>query len=257
MRTAIVHYMTFLCLLCVVVTATGTPQDPSGLKLCAEPWYAAATASLLQDQPEVKKRVEPWYPELLKKAGIEGKVIVNVFIDEQGKVEKTKILESTHEAFSEAATKAAMQWEFSPAMKEGKPIKAEVTIPFRFKLAEGSDKSKRAELMFLQEDVQKLLLGETAANVKTQIGASAYAVVGNKFDYLSALLSDKAKKDMLIEGPDSKIEMSRLTVGDAGDMACLVLKTRPAAGKAERYHTVVFAKSRDGKWTIAGWHAGS
>jgi TonB family protein len=257
MRTAMVHYMIFLCLLCTVVTATGTTQDPMGSDVCAAPYFAAASASMLQDQPEVKKRVEPWYPELLKLAGIEGKVLVNVFIDEQGKVEKTKILESTHEAFSEAAVKAAKQWEFSPAMKEGKPIKAEVTIPFRFKLAEGSDKSKRAELMFLQEDVQKLLRGEAAANVKTQIGASAYAVVGNKFEYLSSLFSDKAKRDMLIEGPDSKIEMSRLAVGDAGDMAFLVLKTRPAAGKPERFHTVVFAKSSEGKWTIAAWHAGS
>ena len=66
----------------------------------------------------------------------------------------------------------------------------------------------------------------------------------------------RQKRNLLIEGRDCKIEMSRLVVGDAGDMAYLVLKTRPAAGKAERYHTVIFAKSADGKWTISAWHAG-
>ncbi len=257
MQTAIVQYMIFLCLMCIGVTATGATQDPLGLDLCGVPYYAAAPASALQDQPEVKKRVEPWYPELLKLAGIEGKVILNVFINEQGKVEKTKILESTHEAFSEAAVKAAKQWEFLPAMKDGKPIKAEVTIPFRFKLAEGSGKPKPEELMQLQEDVHKLLRGEATDSVKSHIGTTAYAVVGNRYEYLSPLFSDKAKKDLLIEGHDCKIEMSRLVVGDGGDMAYLVLKTRPAAGKAERYHTVVFEKSHDGKWTISAWHAGS
>ncbi len=257
MQTAIVQYMTFLCLMSMVVAAASTTQDPLGLERCALSYYAAASASVLQDQPEVKKRVEPWYPELLKKAGIEGEVLVQVFIDEQGKVGKTEILKSTHEAFSEAAVKAVKQWEFSPAMKDGKSIKAEVVIPFRFKLAEGSDKSKQEGLMQLQEDVHKLLRGEPAQDVKSKIGTSAYAVVGNKYEYLSSLFTDKAKKDLLIEGRDCKIEMSRLIVGGAGDMACLVLKTLPAAGRAERYHTVVFEKSSDGKWTISAWHAGS
>ena len=123
-------------------------------------------------------------------------MFVKAFIDEQGKVEKAEILKSTHEAFSEAAVKAAKQWEFSPAMKDGKPIKAEVTIPFRFKLAEGSDKSKPEELMRLQEDVHKLLRGEAAENLKSQIGTTAYAVVGNKYEHLASLFSDKAKKKL-------------------------------------------------------------
>jgi ketosteroid isomerase-like protein len=51
--------------------------------------------------------------------------------------------------------------------------------------------------------------------------------------------------------------MSHSIVGDAGDMAYMVIKTRPAAGKAERYHTVVFVKTPDGTWKISAWHAGS
>ena len=254
MQTRVVHGILGICLICAVGSSIAAPQDGPKLKEMKDSYYPVLLA---QDQPEVKKKVEPWYPELLKLAGIEGTVWVQAFIDEQGKVERAEILKSTHEAFSEAAIKAVKQWEFSPAMKDGKPIKAEVTIPFRFKLAEGSDKPKPEELMRLQEDVHALLRGEATDSVKSHIGTTAYAVVGNRYEYLSSLFSDKAKKDLLIEGHDCKIEMSRLVVSDAGDMAYLVLKTRPAAGKAERYHTVIFEKSHDGRWTISAWHAGS
>lgn len=257
MRTAIVQYMTFLCLMCMVVTATGTAQDPLALEQRAEPYYAAASASAPQDQPEVKKRVNPWYPTILKAAGIEGEVWLKVFINEKGIVEKVEAVTSTNPAFVEAAIEAVKQWEFSPAKKDGKPIKAEVTIPFRFKLADGSVKSKDEDLLQLEEDVRKLLRGDTAESVKGHISADAYAVVGNTYEYLSSLFSDKAKRDLLIGGRDSKVEMSHSIVGDAGDMAYMVIKTRPAAGKAERYHTVVFVKTPDGTWKISAWHAGS
>ncbi len=62
---------------------------------------------------------------------------------------------------------------------------------------------------------------------------------------------------MWVGSPDAKVEMSHSIIDDAGDMAYLVVKTRPAAGKEERYHTVVFMKSAKGTWTISAWHAGS
>jgi protein TonB len=224
-----------LCLLCIAGTAMGAPQDG----------------------PEVKKRVNPWYPEILKAAGIEGEVFLKVLISENGTVEKAEVSKSTHQAFSEAAIEAVKQWEFTPGMKDGKPIKSEVTIPFRFKLGDGSAKSKLEGLLQLHQEVFKLLRGEGVENVKSQISVDAYAVIGNKYEHLSTLLSEKAKSGWLVEGRDSKVEWSHSVVGDAGDMDYLVFKTRPAEGKAERYHTVVFVKSHDGKWMISAWHAGA
>ncbi len=256
MRTRIVVCVTFLALMCTVGSATGAAQDPLESRDYAELCRPAIAAAAPQDQPEVKKRVNPWYPTVLKEAGVEGEVWLKVFIDEKGMVEKAEAIKSTNPDFVEAAIKAAKQWEFSPAVKDGKPIKAEVTIPFRFKLSDGSLKSKDEDLLRLQHDVQKILLGESIEGLKDKISAQAYAVIGNKQEHLIALLSDKGKRNQLVEGSDSKFEMSRTVVGNAGDMAYLVLKSRPAAGKAERFHTVVFVKSPGGTWTIAAWHAG-
>ncbi len=264
MQTRIAVCVTSLSLMWMVGSTTGAAQDPSEPREYAELCCLECAASAPQDQPEVKKRVNPWYPTVLKEAGMEGEVRLKVFIDEKGMVEKAEPINSTHPGlttqqytyFVQASIEAVKQWEFSPAMKDGKAIKAEVTIPFRFKLSDGPQKSKDEDLVRLQQSVHDILVGESVQGLKDKISAQAYAVIGNKQELLIALLSDKGKRNLLVEGSDSRLETARTVVSDAGDMAYTVLKTRPAAGKADRYHTVVFMKSSGGTWTIAAWHAG-
>jgi TonB family protein len=235
MKTFSVLMMTVICALCLTGTAMTGPQD----------------------MPEVKKQVAPTYPTILKEAGIEGKVLLKVLIDEQGFVAKAETVKCEHPAFAEAAITAVKQWVFTPAMKDGKPIKAEVTIPFMFKLGDKGLKSKHGNLLQLQDDIIKFLRGEAGDNVKGRVGTTAYAVVGNTYGSLTSFFSDGAKKNLLIEGPDSVVGFKRSVLGDAEDMAYLLLKTKPAPGKPERYHTVVFVKSPEGEWKISAWHAGS
>jgi protein TonB len=219
--------------------------------------FIGASAAILQDGPEVRKRVNPEYPSLLKAAGIEGEAVLKVTIDESGKVAKTEAVKYTHPAFVDAATEAVKQWEFSPSVKDGKAIKAEVTIPFKFKLAEGSYKSKHEDLLLLEEDVKKLVRGEPAELVKNRIGTAAYIIIDNEQEFLPTFIAEKRKRALLVGGKSCTVESSRSIVGNANDMAYLVLKTQPEGRKKERYHTLVFAKSPEGKWTISAWHAGS
>ncbi len=262
MYTRALMYVASVVLTSAIVARTGMAQDPCALRECpelqecTEQGTPALAVAAPQDMPQVKKQVPPHYPELLQRAGIEGEVLLQATIDETGKVVSIKTMKSTNMDFIEAAAEALKKWEFAPAMKEGKPIKAEVTIPFKFKLAEKSGEALREELMNLQKDVHKLLQGEPTDGVKTKIGKSAYAIIGNKQEYLASLFSDKSKWSLLIEGPESKIENTRLAVGDAGDMAFLVLKTKPSATRAERFHTVILSKSKEGSWTISAWQAG-
>lgn len=227
--------MTVLWMLCGISAGLATPQD----------------------QPELKKQVNPEYPTILKEAGIEGTVWLKVVIDEKGTVAKADTIKSDHPGFAEAALKAVRQWEFAPARKDGKPIKAEVTIPFRFKLSDGSLKSKHGSLLRLHDEIIRFLHGESDDNVKSHVGSTAYAVVGNTYGPLTSFFADRAKKNLLVEGPDSIVEWRRSVLGDAEDMAYLLLKTKPAPGKPERYHTLVFVKSPEGEWMISAWHAGS
>jgi len=86
--------------------------------------------------PAVIFRVEPVYPDLARKAGIEGKVIVKVWIDKQGRVKEVVILKSTVELFDEPTIAAAKQWKFIPAMMKLGPVAVWSTLTFNFKLAD-------------------------------------------------------------------------------------------------------------------------
>lgn len=75
------------------------------------------------------------YPEIARKAGIEGKVIVHVLVSEKGVVERTKILKSLgHSGCDDAAVKAIRSVRWKPALQRDKPVKVWVAIPVIFKL---------------------------------------------------------------------------------------------------------------------------
>jgi TonB family protein len=74
------------------------------------------------------------YPEIAKRAGIEGKVYVLTFIDENGNVLNAKIIKGIGGGCDEAALDAVYQTKFNPGKQDGKPVKVQVTIPIMFKL---------------------------------------------------------------------------------------------------------------------------
>lgn len=75
------------------------------------------------------------YPDIARKAGIEGRVIVNVLVDEKGRVVDTKILKSLgHSGCDEAAIAAIKAVRWRPAKQRDRPVKVWVGIPVIFKL---------------------------------------------------------------------------------------------------------------------------
>jgi TonB family protein len=74
------------------------------------------------------------YPEIAKRAGIQGKVIIQAFIDENGNVVHTKILNGIGGGCDEMAVDAVKKTKFNPGTQNGKPVKVQVTIPIVFKL---------------------------------------------------------------------------------------------------------------------------
>lgn len=76
------------------------------------------------------------YPELAKKAGIEGRVIIAVLVDEKGTPLKTKIMKAHggNVGFEEEAIKALMKMKWKPAYQRDKPVKVWVSIPVEFRL---------------------------------------------------------------------------------------------------------------------------
>jgi protein TonB len=74
------------------------------------------------------------YPEIAKRAGVEGKVYVLAFVNEQGDVTKTEIIKGLGAGLDEAALNAVKQTRFKPGKQRGKPVKVQVSIPIVFKL---------------------------------------------------------------------------------------------------------------------------
>jgi protein TonB len=87
-----------------------------------------------EKEPKVIKQVKPAYPEIARKAGLEGKVWVKIWVGKDGKPKKVVIQKSASEIFDQAAVDAAMQMVFTPAMMQNGPVDVWVSIPFDFKL---------------------------------------------------------------------------------------------------------------------------
>jgi protein TonB len=87
----------------------------------------------LSDKPEVIRRIEPSYPELARKAGIEGMVVVKVLIGTKGDVEKVEVVKS-HPMLDDSAVAAAKLFKFKPGKQRDRFVKVWMTIPFTFRL---------------------------------------------------------------------------------------------------------------------------
>jgi TonB family protein len=89
---------------------------------------------LSTQDPTVIQRIHPTYPESALKDSAEGTVLVQMSVDKKGNVIAAKAVESTREDLAKAATDAAMSWRFKPALANGAPVEAQVTVPIKFTL---------------------------------------------------------------------------------------------------------------------------
>lgn len=81
--------------------------------------------------PTKVKDVKPVYPAEAKEAGIDGVVILDILVGEDGKVKATKVLRSIP-ALNQAAIDAVKQWEFTPTVVGGKAVPLGLTITVNF-----------------------------------------------------------------------------------------------------------------------------
>jgi len=88
----------------------------------------------VEKQPVPVKQVQPAYPEIARRAGVEGTVWVKILVDKEGKAKKAVIMKSDAEIFNDPAIEAAKQWVFTPALMNNGPVAVWAAVPFRFKL---------------------------------------------------------------------------------------------------------------------------
>jgi TonB family protein len=94
------------------------------------------TFQAIEILPRPVSTPRPQYPEVMRRSGIEGNVFLQVLITKEGKVKKTRLIKTDADLFVQPATEAAMNWVFTPALMNGKPVPVWVAIPFRFRLTQ-------------------------------------------------------------------------------------------------------------------------
>jgi TonB family protein len=78
---------------------------------------------------------DPTYPPVAKAVKASGAVVVQVIVDEQGKVISARAV-SGHPLLRSAAEAAARQARFSPTMLAGRPVKVSGTLTYNFEMPE-------------------------------------------------------------------------------------------------------------------------
>ena len=77
--------------------------------------------------------MNPVYPGVAISAGIEGMVILEAIVDEEGRVEDLKVLRSNG-VLDRPALEAVRQWRYSPVLLNGRPTRFILTVVVSFRL---------------------------------------------------------------------------------------------------------------------------
>ncbi len=79
----------------------------------------------------------PAYPEMLRRAGIEGRVLLQAIVDTSGRLEpnSVKILKSSSPGFDLPTRRWALDARFRPARLQGRAVRVLVNLPFDFSMS--------------------------------------------------------------------------------------------------------------------------
>jgi len=83
---------------------------------------------------------KPRYPESARRDGKEGRVLLRVLVNEEGRTASVEVNRSSGvESLDQAALEAIKRWRFSPARLGDRPVESWVRIPIDFRLTDSRD----------------------------------------------------------------------------------------------------------------------
>jgi protein TonB len=90
----------------------------------------------LDQQPIARVRQAPTYPYDMRRAGINGSVVVEFIISTEGDVIQTQIVRSSHREFEQPALQAVQKWKFKPGRRGGKVVNVRASQLLEFNATE-------------------------------------------------------------------------------------------------------------------------
>jgi len=92
--------------------------------------------SVVEERPEVLSGPSLQYPDLLRQAGVQGRVLVQAIIDTAGRAEppSVKVIQSPNPGFDQPAKNYVLRALFRPARVHGRAVRVLVNLPIDFKI---------------------------------------------------------------------------------------------------------------------------
>ena len=85
-------------------------------------------------EPVLKYHVKADYPEMARRAGLEGTVVIHALVDIHGRVDRAEVIQGVHPLLDKAARAAALRCRFTPGKQRKMAVPVWVAIPYRFRL---------------------------------------------------------------------------------------------------------------------------
>jgi protein TonB len=90
----------------------------------------------LDNPPVARVRQAPSYPYDMRRAGINGTVVVEFIINTEGDVIQTQVVRSSHREFEQPALQAVQKWKFKPGRKGGRVVNVRASQLLEFNATE-------------------------------------------------------------------------------------------------------------------------
>jgi len=92
--------------------------------------------SVVEEKPEVLSGPKLQYPDLLRQAAIQGRVLVQAIIDTSGRAEpaSVKVMQSPNPGFDQPAMNYVLRALFRPARVHGRAVRVLLNLPIDFKI---------------------------------------------------------------------------------------------------------------------------
>lgn len=84
--------------------------------------------------PVLLHRVEPGYPEILRKTGMSATVVVKCVIDRNGNIRDAEIARGAMQPFNDAVLKAITQWRYKPGAMRGQAVDTYLYVSVHFSI---------------------------------------------------------------------------------------------------------------------------
>jgi len=129
------------------IVVAADPDDPNAVDTIPEPisiWtpFNKVRQPPTSDEGFIPSSAEPvitfqmkaHYPEIARRAGLEGTVLIHARVNARGQVERAEVIQGVHPLLDKAAQAAALRCRFTPAKQRAVAVPVWVAIPYRFRL---------------------------------------------------------------------------------------------------------------------------